>query len=445
MSLFGFSFSSGIALLILAAVYLAAMRNTTHFAFNRLCLIGILITSLAIPFITLPHFQPRVDGLIEAGDAIQITTDAYYGIQPEFDNIIRIAGIIYIAGVLVMIARTVANLVFITYLHRKSHIASFGGFTVRVHSHNRIHAMSWGGDIYISERLFNSEATELNMILYHENAHRSNYHWIDLLLSNAVLAINWYNPAAWFIQHELIEVHEFEADAIASELSGNKINYQLLLIKKTVGSKFQAIADSLNHSSLKKRITMMMKNRSENSARLRSLALLPAIAVSLVLTNSSCVKDAQKEVSQAESEEIQNSEAIANSASETADTNTLKGKLVAYNETDSDTHVVQMTILKEAGEDVTEFIHAVALHTNYPQEAVDKNIQGRVLVEITVDAKGKITNTKIKQGVHELLDKEAIKAINKVIASGTKFNLTPNNDGQLVASVFVVPIDFKLK
>ncbi|MDE6049006.1 MAG: hypothetical protein K2G09_04860 [Paramuribaculum sp.] len=227
MSLFGFSFSSGIALLILAAVYLAAMRNTTHFAFNRLCLIGILITSLAIPFITLPHFQSRVDGLIEAGDAIQIATDAYYGIQPEFDNIISIACIIYISGVSVMIARTVANLIFIIYLHRKSRIVSFGGFTVRVHRHNRIHVMSWGGDIYISERLFNSEATELNMILYHENAHRSNHHWIDLLLSNAVLAINWYNPAAWFIQHELIEVHEFEADAIASELSGNQIDYQL--------------------------------------------------------------------------------------------------------------------------------------------------------------------------------------------------------------------------
>ncbi len=190
---------------------------------------------------------------------------------------------------------------------------------------------------------------------------------------------------------------------------------------------------------------MMMKNRSKNSARLRSLALLPAIAVALVLTNSSCVKDAQKEVSQAESEEIQNSKALANSASETADTNIHNGTLVIHNDTDSSVHDATLMIPNNAGEDVTEFIHAVTLQTNYPQEAIDKNIQGRVSVEITVDTKGKITNTKIKQGVHELLDKEAIKAINKVIASGTKFNLAPNNDGQLVASVFVVPIDFKLK
>ena len=421
------------------------MRNTTHFAFNRFCLLGILITSLAEPFISLPHFQVKVAGLIEAGEVIQTTTDADYGIKPEFENILRIVNIIYIAGVIAMAARTVVNLIFIIYLHRKSRIESFGEFTVRVHRHNGVPPMSWGGDIYISEQLMNCEASELKMILTHENAHRNNHHWIDLLLSNTVIAINWYNPAAWYIQHELICVHEFDADSIASKLSGNQIDYQLLLIKKTAGSRFQAIADSLNHSSLKKRITMMMKNRSKNSARLRSLVLLPAIAVALVLTNSSCVKDAQKEVSQAESEEIQNSETLPNSASETADTDTLKGKLMAYNETDSNTYAVQMTILKEAGEDVTEFIHAVALQANYPQEAIDKNIQGRVLVEITVDAKGKIINTKIKQGVHELLDKEAIKAINKVIASGTKYNLAPTHDGQLVTSVFVVPIDFKLK
>lgn len=190
---------------------------------------------------------------------------------------------------------------------------------------------------------------------------------------------------------------------------------------------------------------MMMKNRSKNSARLRSLALLPAIAVALVLTNSSCVKDAQKEVSQAESaEEIQISEAPANSASETAHTDTVKGKLMVYDETDSSTHVVRMTILKEAGDEVVELIHAVALQTNYPQEAIDKGIQGRVLVEVTVDAKGKITDAKIKQGVHELLDKEAMKAIDKVRASGTKFKLT-TSEGQPIASTLVVPVDFRLK
>lgn len=103
-----------------------------------------------------------------------------------------------------------------------------------------------------------------------------------------------------------------------------------------------------------------------------------------------------------------------------------------------------MTILKEAGDEVVELIHAVALQTNYPQEASDKEIQGRVLVEVTVDAKGKITDAKIKQGVHELLDKEAMKAIDKVRASGTKFKLT-TSEGQPIASTLVVPVDFRLK
>lgn len=116
-----------------------------------------------------------------------------------------------------------------------------------------------------------------------------------------------------------------------------------------------------------------------------------------------------------------------------------------HNAADSSVHDATLMIPNNVDEDVKEFLDAVSLQTNYPQEAIDKNIQGRVLVEVTVDTKGTITDAKIKQGVHELLDKETIKAINKVIASGTKFNLAPKNDGQLIASVFVVPIDFKLK
>ncbi len=39
-----------------------------------------------------------------------------------------------------------------------------------------------------------------------------------------------------------------------------------------------------------------MKNQTQGNARLRSLALLPAVAVALLVSNSSCVKNAQEQV-----------------------------------------------------------------------------------------------------------------------------------------------------
>ena len=38
--------------------------------------------------------------------------------------------------------------------------------------------------------------------------------------------------------------------------------YQVLLIKKAVGTRLYSMANSFNHSKLKKRITMMLKEKS---------------------------------------------------------------------------------------------------------------------------------------------------------------------------------------
>ena len=59
--------------------------------------------------------------------------------------------------------------------------------------------------------------------------------------------------------------------------------YQLLLIKKAVGSqRFTSMANSFNHSSLKKRIAMMLKQKSSPWARLKYLYVLPLAALTVV-------------------------------------------------------------------------------------------------------------------------------------------------------------------
>ena len=59
--------------------------------------------------------------------------------------------------------------------------------------------------------------------------------------------------------------------------------YQLLLIKKAVGAqRFTSMANSFNHSSLKKRIAMMLKQKSSPWARLKYLYVLPLAALTVV-------------------------------------------------------------------------------------------------------------------------------------------------------------------
>lgn len=115
--------------------------------------------------------------------------------------------------------------------------------------------------VVISEKDLKENGEE---ILTHEYAHIRKRHSIDLLIADICIFFQWFNPASWLLKQELQNIHEFEADesVIAQGIDAKK--YQLLLIKKAVGTRLYSMANSFNHSSLKKRITMMLKKKIQS-------------------------------------------------------------------------------------------------------------------------------------------------------------------------------------
>ena len=92
------------------------------------------------------------------------------------------------------------------------------------------------------------------------------------------------------------------------------------------------------------------------------------------------------------------------------------------------------------GEDVYQFSRWVNLNLEYPQEAKDKNIQGRVTVSFTVNSKGKVCDVKVVKGVDPLLDNEAVRVV----------EMSPEwapgmIDGKAVPVRFTFPIIFMLR
>lgn len=74
----------------------------------------------------------------------------------------------------------------------------------------------------------------------------------------------------------------------------------------------------------------------------------------------------------------------------------------------------------------------------YPKEAAENDIQGKVVVMFVVDRKGKVRNPEIFQGVHELLDQEALRVI------GVMPKWKPGKqEGKNVNVRFALPITFK--
>ena len=89
---------------------------------------------------------------------------------------------------------------------------------------------------------------------------------------------------------------------------------------------------------------------------------------------------------------------------------------------------------------ISELMKYIDSNKKYPAIAVENGIQGRVVLKFIVEKDGSLSDIKILKGVHELLDKEAIRVVKAMP------NWTPGKQsGQTVRSYFTLPISFKLE
>lgn len=82
----------------------------------------------------------------------------------------------------------------------------------------------------------------------------------------------------------------------------------------------------------------------------------------------------------------------------------------------------------------------VYAYLKYPQEAVRKGIQGRVLVDFIIDESGKVRDVKVLKGVDPLLDEAAV----KVVAASPDWK-PARHMGKKVKSEMSIYVEFKLE
>ena len=190
----------------------------------------------------------------------------------------QIGIVIYLAGVAAVIFVTVRSIVGLHRLMRRGHCERLDDGTTLVRMDENVAPISWCRNIVISERDLRENGAA---ILAHERAHVRLHHSLDLLLVDLAGAVQWFNPAMWLLRRDLRAIHEYEADAAVIASGVDARSYQLLLIRKAVGGRWYSIANSFNHSKLKNRITMMLREKSSRRTRARALLLLPLAGLAL--------------------------------------------------------------------------------------------------------------------------------------------------------------------
>jgi len=119
-------------------------------------------------------------------------------------------------------------------------------------------------------------------ILQHELAHIREKHSWDRLFSQLICSIFWMNPFNWIMQKELQNIHEFIADRDAVG-TGEVDAFAKMLLQTYYGNHFLNPSHSFYYSSIKRRIIMLTTSNTPKYAYLRKVAVLPLVAITLVL------------------------------------------------------------------------------------------------------------------------------------------------------------------
>lgn len=89
--------------------------------------------------------------------------------------------------------------------------------------------------------------------------------------------------------------------------------------------------------------------------------------------------------------------------------------------------------------DANEFSKWVSEQVKYPQDAIDADIQGKVVLQFTVNKEGQVEDVKVLHGVSESLDAEAV----RVVSSSPKWEPGSQN-GTPVNVKYTFPVLFRL-
>lgn len=500
-----------IILALLCLLFQVVMHRDTFFGVRRAMLWGIYLTAFLLPLCD-------VQSLMQ-GDAttMQLAADYATYVLPTLDDtatrvaamsvqqeepgcgmwfvgMIVLWGIIYLVPVAWMTLKFLWQIVYMIYL--RCTCKREGAF---FRYPRPCSPFSFGPWIFLHPDGMDEQT--MREVLIHEQTHVRQWHTADILFSQLVCILFWWNPAAWIMRREVRMNLEFIADkAVSDALSpspGEELGmslalkaYQYRLLGFTTQKNVATIANNFNVLPLKRRIKMMNLRRTRRTEMVKYILFVPIAAALLLLSNvdalARTIADEASTVGRiyllngrlsSESEINQHKDIVKvraldlNEAQEKYGQRGLEEGVVEYYTRDaltSDdkiyTEVEQMPNFPGGDQILYKWL---AEHIKYPAVAQEAGIQGQTFVSFVVEKDGSISEVsahrtadqnsghmlakffkttkrtqpsqKIENG-EVYLDKEVM----RVVSSMPRWK--PGlQDGKLLRVRYILPVTFRLQ
>lgn len=335
-----------VAMIVFYLSYILFFGRDTFYRRNRFLLVGILLLSVIIP---LPGFFN-----FSVADATSIRTNSVTSIIlsgaligetvtekiSSFD-FFRILTLSYILISFLFLLRGFISVTHTLMIVRKGTIMNTD-FPRIVVTELELPPFSFFPYVVIPKKMY--ESGDCSEILVHENAHITQGHTFDLLLSELLIAFLWFNPFIWLIKRAMVLNHEYLADNLSLKSSFSIKEYQYKLLSIPSGLMNVSLAHNFSNS-IKNRIIMINKKPTRNYAALKSFIILPVVAILFVMFSFKP-------------------------------------------ETNPQTNAIQQPLFSKTSE--SEILKFIARNTRYPQEAKTNHDTGSVFVVLKMGKGGKI-------------------------------------------------------
>ena len=294
---------SSACLAIFMVFYKLLLEKESIHTFKRFYLLAALVVSICIPFITFTHYIEPVQSSILLNQFVsQTPSNVLESSTRESVNYLPlILWSIYILGASIFAVRFGINLFkIIKRIKQNPKYKKQSYFHVLLK--DLIHPHTFLNYIFLNKTNYESHLIPEEVLL-HEETHAKEKHALDILFIELLQIIFWFNPLFHFIKKDIKLNHEFLADKAVLNNGIDSKNYQQLLLAFSSpdsyrDAKVPQLTNAINYSSIKKRFTVMKTHTSKSAIWLRSLILLPLLAILVYSfsTNRIIEKEPQNEV-----------------------------------------------------------------------------------------------------------------------------------------------------
>ena len=273
-----------VLLAVFCLFYRLLMERETFHRLNRAVLLLSVLASFILPACIITSHQVVTVSASQIGYQQTEVTPMQTSAQAYWPAILLL---VYLAGITAKLLYTILSTIRLRRFIAQCEQHPQKDGTVIAVSEQDLAPFSWWNTIVLSRADYEAHDPAL---LAHEQAHIESYHSIDILLMELVVALQWFNPAAWLMARDLRTVHEYEADEAVLARGIDTHHYLSLLMERANTSPRYALTNGISQKTLKSRFLMMARHRSKPSHIFRLLYALPIICCALAL-NARTVTD----------------------------------------------------------------------------------------------------------------------------------------------------------